>query len=69
MGALGGRIGSLREARSSSDYEAAVSRNIFHDAPPSAEAVGFVAARLQRLAAAVGALPLGELLAGAAPAP
>ena len=69
MGALGGRIGALREARSSSDYEAAVSRNIFHDAPPSAEAVGFVAARLQRLAAAVGALPLGELLAGAAPAP
>ena len=64
VGALGGRLGALREARSTGDFEAAVSRNIFHDAPPSPEALAWTAGRIGRISAALDAQPLAELLAG-----
>ena len=39
MGALGGRLRPFApRARATGDFEAAVRRNIFHDAPPSDEA-------------------------------
>ena len=68
MGALGGRLGRLREAadRALQPY---VVRNIFHDTPPSEEAARFVAERLERIRASLAALPLDALLAGRMPAP
>jgi len=64
VGALGGRLGALREARSTGDFEAAVERNVFHDAPPSPEALAWTAGRIGRVSAALDAQPLAELLAG-----
>ena len=70
MGALGGRLGTLREARAQrAPLEPFVRRNIFHDAPPSDEAAAWVSERLERIATALDAEPLAALLAGAMPAP
>ena len=70
MSALGGRLGAFRSAAAAGEgFEGPVVRNIFHEAPPSAEAVRFVAARLERLGEALGAAPLAELLGGRVPAP
>jgi cytochrome b pre-mRNA-processing protein 3 len=70
MGALGGRLGTLREARAQrAPLEPFVRRNIFHDAPPSDEAATWVSERLERIAAKLDAEPLAALLAGAMPAP
>ena len=67
MGALGGRLGALREAGDA--LETPVRRNIFHDAPPSEAAVTFVAARLARIRAALAAVPADRLLADGMPPP
>lgn len=65
MAALGGRIGAFRDAQG--DFGPAVRRNIFHDAPPSEEAVAFVAARLERFRDALAGQPDAGLLDGAVP--
>ena len=69
MGALGGRLGALREARSSADLETVVRRNVFHDSPPDPEALTFVTGRLERIRAAIDDRPLDALLAGRIEAP
>ena len=69
MGALGGRLGALREARESGDFAEAVRRNLFHDAPPSPETLALVSERLAQLSRAIDAQPLESLLAGQMPAP
>ena len=69
MGALGGRLAAFREARrEGGGFAAPVRRNIFHEAPPTEEAVEWVAGRLARFAAALAAQPLALLLAGRLPA-
>lgn len=68
MGALGGRLAAFRAAAGqASAFEAAVRRNIFHEAPPDEQAVPWVAARLRRWAEALAAQPLPDLLAGRVP--
>jgi cytochrome b pre-mRNA-processing protein 3 len=70
MGALGGRLGALRDARAAeAGFEAVVRRNIFRESPPSDEALAFVTGRLARFSAALDAQPLEALLAGEVPAP
>jgi cytochrome b pre-mRNA-processing protein 3 len=67
MGALGGRLAAFRAAAGEARFEAAVRRNIFHEAPPAEEKVAWVAARLQRFAEGLAAQPLAALLAGRLP--
>ena len=67
MSALGGRLGAFRDAQGGLDE--AVRRNIFHDAPPSKEAVATVAARLEIFRDGLGAANFAALLAGALPKP
>jgi cytochrome b pre-mRNA-processing protein 3 len=68
MGALGGRLAAFRPAMTEgTDFELPVRRNLFHEAPPSEEALAFVAGRLERFAGALKAQPLDALLAGAMP--
>ena len=70
MGALGGRLAAFRDAGSGDDaFVEAVRRNVFHEAPPSGEALDWTAGRLQRLRDALEALSLEDLLAGKVPAP
>lgn len=64
VSALGGRLEAFRGA---DDLEAAVRRNIFHDAPPSDEGLGYVAGRLTRFREALDAQPAAALLAGEVP--
>lgn len=64
VGALGGRLGALREARSTGDFETAVSRNIFHDAPPSPETLAWTVKRIARFSVALDVQPLADILAG-----
>jgi len=66
MGALGGRLGALREARGRG-LEAFAAHNVFHDSPPSDEAPRQVAARLERIRGALDEQPLDALLAGQVP--
>ena len=68
MGALGGRLGALREARADG-FGPFVRRNIFHDSPPSEEAVAWVASRLESVVGAIVAQPLAALLEGKVAAP
>lgn len=67
MGALGGRLGALRDAQGPA-LEAAVTRNIYRDAPPAEEAVAFVARRLAAFREALAGVPEAALLAGEVPA-
>ena len=70
MSALGGRLTAFRDAAAQGgSFEAPVRRNIFHEAPPSAAALDFVAARLEAFAAALAERPSAGLLAGEVPAP
>ena len=69
IGALGGRLAALREARALGDFEAAVRRNLFHDDPPADESVALVAGRLARLATALDSQPSAALLRGEVPGP
>ena len=64
VGALGGRLAAFRAGRESGSLAEAVRRNVFHDAPPSEEALALVAGRLERRAAALDGTPLDELLEG-----
>ncbi|MGZ8283899.1 MAG: ubiquinol-cytochrome C chaperone family protein [Allosphingosinicella sp.] len=69
MGALGGRLSALRDARAGeSDFTTAVRRNVFHEDPPSDAALAFVSSRLQRLSEMLDAQPVDDLLAGRIPA-
>lgn len=63
MSALGGRLAAFRTARTEG-YEEAVRRNIFHEAPPSDEAVHWVAGRLAALAGRLDAVSIDRLLEG-----
>jgi cytochrome b pre-mRNA-processing protein 3 len=63
MGALGGRLAAFRDGAPADP----VRRNIFHEAPPSEEAVIRVAARLTRFAEGLDAADLAALLAGRLP--
>ena len=68
MSALGGRLGAFRDALTEGDdLMAPVRRNIFHEAPPSDEALHHVVARLGRFRGRLEALPAAELAAGALP--
>ena len=67
MSALGGRLTAFRAGRAAGALAEAVARNIFHEAPPSKEAAAFVAAGLERFAAALDSIPAAELLAGELP--
>lgn len=70
MGAVGGRLGTYRAAlKTGEGLDAAVARNIFHDAPPSDSAAAFVAARLGDFHAALGETNTDNLLAGNLPQP
>jgi cytochrome b pre-mRNA-processing protein 3 len=64
VSALGGRLAAFRAARDAGDHGAAVRRNIFHDSPPSDEAVARVAGRLARFDAGLGAVPIERLIGG-----
>ena len=64
MSALGGRLAAFRDAGA---LDAAVARNVFHDAPPSDRAVRIVAARLEAFRDRLAALPIAQLLAGERP--
>jgi len=68
VGALGGRLGALREAfDGAAPLEAAVRRNLFRDAAAEEARVGFVSARLRRLHDALARTAVEPLLAGALP--
>ena len=70
MSALGGRLGAFRSALAGGgDLTAPVTRNIFHDAPPSPAAVDFVANRLGAFAQRLRETPVERVLAGEVPAP
>ena len=69
MGALGGRLAAFRAAAGDEAAMAdAVKRNLFHEAPPSDEAVIFVARRMAAFADGLNAAPAAALLAGEVPA-
>ena len=67
MGALGGRLTALRAARAAESLDAAVARNIFHEAPPSDAALAFVAGGLAGFVGALDAMPVQDVLAGRLP--
>ncbi len=68
MGALGGRLGAFREALPDrTRMSGAVRRNVFHEAPPSEEAVAFVTDRLLAFHQGLEAAPASALLAGEVP--
>jgi cytochrome b pre-mRNA-processing protein 3 len=68
MGALGGRLAAFRSAIDAGEgFDAAVARNIFHDAPPSEEAVRHVSRRLGELHRQLADIPSQQLLEGTFP--
>ena len=70
MGALGGRIGAFRDAADDEPaFREAVRRNVFHEAPPSEDALGFVSDRLLAYRAALARTDSAALLEGKVPSP
>jgi cytochrome b pre-mRNA-processing protein 3 len=67
MSALGGRLAAFRTAGTGA-LDVPVARNIFHDSPPSPEALAFVARRMETLRDGLAAIPANRLLAGEMPA-
>ena len=67
MSALGGRLAAFRAGREVGSLAEAVSRNIFHEAPPSDAALAFVAGGLEHFAAGLDGAPAASVLAGALP--
>jgi cytochrome b pre-mRNA-processing protein 3 len=68
VGALGGRLGSFRQALEAGEgLEGPVRRNVFHDTPPSDGAVGAVAARMKSFHDGLGALHTQDILRGSLP--
>jgi cytochrome b pre-mRNA-processing protein 3 len=69
MGALGGRLAAFRTALAAGgDLHAPVTRNIFHDAPPSPAALDFVTGRIGRFARGLAETPTEAILEGRVPA-
>lgn len=68
MSALGGRLSAFRAAGDGA-LDAPVARNVFHDSPPSDEAVRFVGARLADFRDRMAAFPTERLLTGELPRP
>jgi cytochrome b pre-mRNA-processing protein 3 len=70
VGALGGRLGALREAfAGEAPLEPAVRRNLFRDSPANEAQVAFAAARLRRLYERLAESGMEPLLAGRLPQP
>lgn len=70
VGALGGRLGALREALAGDcPLEPAVRRNLFRDGPAGDEQVAFVADRLRRIHQNLARTGMEPLLAGTFPQP
>ena len=68
MGALGGRLGALREALGDGgDFDAAIARNIYRGAVPGPGEAAVVRDGLIALHATLSATPAHEILAGAWP--
>lgn len=67
VGALGGRLSAFRAVAGSGGFAEVVSRNIFHDVPPSDAALEFVSGRLERFHAELQAAPLRSVLSGELP--
>ena len=67
MSAVGGRLTAFRAGLAAGSLAEAVTRNVFHEAPPSAEAAAFVTGGLERFAGALDALPAEAVLAGRLP--
>jgi cytochrome b pre-mRNA-processing protein 3 len=68
MGALGGRLGALREAFANGELEDVIARNIYRGAPPGAEAMATVRDGLSGLRDRLSALSGADLVAGRWPA-
>ena len=67
VSALGGRLTAFRAGREAGSLGEAVTRNIFHEAAPSGEAVAFVTRGLEGFAAALDGAPADAVLAGLLP--
>jgi cytochrome b pre-mRNA-processing protein 3 len=67
MSALGGRLTAFREGTTAGALDGPVRRNIFHEAPPSEEALAFVTAGLATFANAMSGASLEEMLEGRLP--
>jgi cytochrome b pre-mRNA-processing protein 3 len=65
VAALGGRLGAFRDA--GAELEQAARHNIFHDAPPSPEALQFVSERLNRFRQGLADAATGAILGGELP--
>lgn len=61
VSALGGRLAAFRDAGA---LDEPVARNIFHESPPSDEAVRFVSVRLGDLRDGLAAMPVDRILRG-----
>jgi len=69
VGALGGRLSAFREASTGNDFGPAVLRNIFHESPPSEEALALASARLAAFDESLAGLSHGDLVDGRLPKP
>ena len=67
VSALGGRLSAFRAAADDAAFEAAVRRNIFHDAPPSEPAMQLVSARLLTFRRNLDGRPAAGLVNGELP--
>ena len=69
MGALGGRLGAFRDAIANGDgLTGPIRRNIFHEAPPSEEALRYVVTRLDQFRARLDSADSAQIRAGTLPA-
>jgi cytochrome b pre-mRNA-processing protein 3 len=68
MGALGGRLGALREAFAGGDLDGAIIRNLYRGELPAPESVAMVRDGLTSLRARLSVLPAASLLGGQWPA-
>jgi cytochrome b pre-mRNA-processing protein 3 len=68
MGALGGRLGALREAFANASLDDVIARNIYRGTPPDAQALATVRDGLVALRDRLAAQPGADLIAGAWPA-
>jgi cytochrome b pre-mRNA-processing protein 3 len=69
VGALGGRLGAFRDGAEAASLADAVRRNVFHEAPPSDEALAFVTGRLERFSRLLAETPSSSLYEGEVPRP
>lgn len=69
VGALGGRLTVFRQASADGEFLAPARRNIFHEAPPSQDALELVAQRLAMWDRELQAVSLAGLLEGRLPRP